>query len=42
MDHINITQGCIYCLKGKKLFRVDLDCYDAEGRLIFTQTEKMS
>ena len=42
MDHINITQACIYCLRGKKLFRVDLDCYDAEGRLIIIGTEKIS
>ena len=42
MDHFNITQACIYCLRGSRLFRVDLDCYDAEGRLIITGTEKMN
>ena len=41
MDHINITQACIHCLRGKKLFRVDLDLYDAEGRLMVVGTEKM-
>ena len=34
MDHINITQVCVYCLRGKKVFRVDLDLYDAEGKLL--------
>ena len=34
MDHINITQTCVNCLRGKKVFRVDLDLYDAEGRLL--------
>ena len=34
MDHFNITQECVHCLRGSKLFRVDLSCYDAEGRLI--------
>ena len=41
MDHINITQACIHCLRGKKLFRVDLNLYDAEGRLMVIGTEKM-
>ena len=36
MDHFNITQACIHCLRGSKLFRVDLSCYDAEGRLVIT------
>ena len=34
MDHFNITQECIYCLKGSKVFRVDLSYYDAQGRRI--------
>ena len=34
MDHFNITQECVHCLRGAKLFRVDLSCYDDEGRLI--------
>ena len=34
MDHFNITQECIHCLKGSKVFRVDLSYYDAEGRRI--------
>ena len=34
MDHFNITQKCVHCLRGAKLFRVDLSCYDDEGRLI--------
>ena len=42
MDHFNITQACIHCLRGSKLFRVDLNWYDAEGRLIITGTEKMN
>ena len=36
MDHFNITQACIHCLRGSKLFRVDLSCYDAEGKLLIT------
>ena len=34
MDHFKITQTCVNCLKGKKVFRVDLNLYDAEGRLL--------
>ena len=34
MDHFNITHECVCCLRGAKLFRVDLSCYNAEGRLI--------
>ena len=34
MDHINISQTCVNCSRGKKVFRVDLDLYDAEGRLL--------
>ena len=32
MDHFNITQECIFCLKGSRVFRVDLSDYDANGR----------
>ena len=41
MDHFKITQTCVHCLRGKKLFRVDLDLYDVEGRLTVVGTEKM-
>ena len=34
MDHFNITQECIFCLKGSRVFRVDLSDYDANGRRI--------
>ena len=34
MDHFNITQECVHCVTGAKLFRVDLSCYDDDGRLI--------
>ena len=35
MDHFNITQECLYCMRGSKLFRVDLNCYDDhDGRLL--------
>ena len=34
MDHFNISQECVHCLRGTKLFRVDLSCYDNAGRLI--------
>ena len=34
MDHFKISQTCVNCLRGKKVFRVDLDLYDAEGRLL--------
>ena len=40
MDHFNITQVCSNCLKGKKVFRVDLSLYDDEGRLNH-ETENM-
>ena len=33
MDHFNITQVCSNCLRGEKVFRVDLSLYDDEGRL---------
>ena len=33
MDHFNITQICVKCLRGKKEFRVDLKLYDDNGRL---------
>ena len=32
MDHINITQECVHCLMGKKVFRVDLNLYDADTK----------
>ena len=42
MDHFNITQACIYCLRGSRLFRVDLDCYDENGRLIVVGREMIN
>ena len=33
MDHFNITQVCTYCLRGKKVFRVDLSLNNDDGRL---------
>ena len=33
MDHFNITQICVNCLRGKKVFRVNLDLYDDQGKL---------
>ena len=34
MDHINISQTCVKCSRGKKIFKVDLNLYHAEGKLI--------
>ena len=34
MDHFDIMQQCVHCFRGGKRFRVDLTCYDVEGRLI--------
>ena len=34
MDHFHISQECIHCLRGTRLFRVDLSCYDDNGKLI--------
>ena len=34
MDHFKVTQICKNCSRGKKEFRVDLDLYDAEGKLL--------
>ena len=34
MDHFEIIHTCGNCLRGKKLFRVNLDLYDAEGKLL--------
>lgn len=34
MDHFNISQTCVKCLRGKEVFKVDLNLYDAEGKLI--------
>ena len=34
MDHFNVSQTCVYCLRGKKSFRVDLKLYDDNGRLL--------
>ena len=39
MNYFNITQECIYCLRGSKLFRVDLSCYDDNGRLIIQSNQ---
>ena len=33
MDHFNIAQTCVNCSREKKVFRVDLNLYDAEGKL---------
>ena len=33
MDHFNITQECIHCFRGSRVFRVDLTLYDAKGKL---------
>ena len=41
MDHFNITQVCIHCLRGSRLFTVDLNFYDAEGRLLI-KSENMN
>ena len=42
MDHFNITQVCRHCIRGSKLFRVDLSCYDAEGKLVINGSEQMN
>ena len=34
MDHFNISQTCVKCSRGKKVFKVDLNLYDAQGKLI--------
>ena len=34
MDHFSITQECLYCMRGSKLFRVNLSCYDDTGILL--------
>ena len=39
MDHFNITQECIHCLKDSKVFRVDLSYYDAQGRRIILEKD---
>ena len=39
MNHFNITQECVHCLRGTKLFRVDLSCYDHDGRLIIQSND---
>ena len=33
MDHFNITQVCVNCFRGKKVFTVHLDLYNDQGRL---------
>lgn len=33
MDHFNIRQICINCLRGEKEFRVDLKLYNENGKL---------
>ena len=30
---MDITHYCMHCLRGKKVFRISLDLYDAEGLL---------
>ena len=37
---MDITHTCIYCLRGKKVFRVDLNLYDAKGKLL-PETRRM-
>ena len=39
MDHFDIIQQCVHCFRGGKLFRVDLTCYDVEGRLIIQSND---
>ena len=33
MNYFNIRQVCSNCLKGAKVFQVDLSLYDEDGRL---------
>ena len=33
MNHLNITQVCAHCSRGQKVFIVNLDLYDDQGRL---------
>lgn len=33
MDHFIISQTCSFCLRGMKMFRVDLSLYEDDGRL---------
>lgn len=39
MEYFNVTQDCVHCFLGAKLFKVDLNCYDREGKLIVTSTD---
>lgn len=34
MDHFIINEVCRNCWRGKKTFRVDLELYDDNGRLL--------
>ena len=39
MDHFDVIQQCIHCFKEGKRFRIDLTCYDVEGRLIIQSSD---
>ena len=42
MDHFNVSQLCRFCARGSKVFKVELDCYDAEGALTVNPMQMLS
>ena len=42
MDHFNVSQLCQFCARGSKVFKVELDCYNAEGALTVNPVQMLS
>ena len=39
MDHFNILQLCRHCGRGKKVFKIELSFYDADGELNLSKAQ---
>ena len=42
MDHFNVLQLCRFCARGSKVFKVELECYDAAGTLTVNPLQMLS
>ena len=42
MDHFNVLQLCRFCARGSKVFKVELECYDAAGALTVNPLQMLS
>ena len=39
MDHFNISQLCQHCGRGRKVFKIKLSFYEAEGKLNLSRAQ---